>query len=160
MSATPITASKRYYQQGVSKVVWCATVADIHAVARGEINAGIDLSDEVEASSGWEVTSNTQDTNALGSVFIGKIFATTAAADSSLTFYSDSTSVDVRTLLVRGLSGYILWMGEGDVVNYTMDVFPVTVTSAPKDRTITATAMIVVNFAITREPAENVAIPG
>lgn len=159
MSATPITASKRYYQQGVSKVVWCPTLASVSGPTRSEINAGIDLSNEISASSGWEVTSNTQATPALGSVFIGNIFATVTAADSSLTFYADSTSVDVRTLLVRGLSGYIIWMGEGDVVNYTMDVFPVTVTSAPKNRTITATAEILTNFSITRQPAENVTIP-
>lgn len=159
MSATPITASKRYYQQGVSKVVWVATLANYLSPTRAEINAGIDLSPEVSAASGWEVTSNTQDTPALGSVFIGNIMATTTAAASSLTFYADSTSVDVRSLLTRGLTGYILWMGEGDVAAYTMDIFPVAVTSTPKDRSISATATIVANFAITRQPAENVTIP-
>lgn len=159
MSATPIITSKRYYQEGVSRVVWCPTVANVSSPTRAEINAGTDLSPEVSAASGWEVTSNTQDTPALGSVFVGKIGATTTAADSTLTFYADSTSTDVRSLLTRGLTGYILWMGEGDVANHTMDVFPVTVTAAPKDRSISATATIVVNFAITKEPSENVTIP-
>jgi hypothetical protein len=159
VSANPITTSRRYYQQGVSKVIWTPTIAVVTGPTRAEINAGTDLSPEVSASSGWEVTSNTQATPALGSVFIGNILATTTAADSSLTFYADSTSVDVRSLLTRGLTGFVIWMGEGDVAGYTMDVFPVMVTSAPKNRTITATAEIVVNFSITRTPAENVVIP-
>jgi hypothetical protein len=159
MSAIPITTSRRYYQQGVSKVLWAPTIADIHAVTRAEINAAIDLSPEVSASAGWEVTSTTQATPALGTPFVGNIFATTTAADSSLTCYADATSVDVRTLLTRGLFGNVLWLGEGDVAGYLMDAFPVTVTSAPKNRTITATAEIVINFSIIREPAENITIP-
>ncbi len=159
MSATPITASDRYYRQGVSKVVFCTTIASISAPSRAEINVGIDLSPEISASSGWEVTGNTEDTPALGSAFIGKVPSTTTAGDSSLTFYSDSTSVDVRSLLTRNTSGYIIWMDEGDVVGHLMDVFPVRVTGAPKQRDISSVSTIMVNFATLREPAENVAIP-
>jgi hypothetical protein len=159
VSATPITASTRYYRQGVSKVVWCPTVSTLASPTRAEINAGTDLSPEISASSGWEVTSNTEDTPALGSAFIGKVASTTTAGDSSLTFYSDSSSVDVRTLLTRGTTGYILWMDEGDVAAHKMDVFPATVTSAPKQREIASVSTIMINFAVTREPAENVTIP-
>lgn len=159
MSATPITASDRYYRQGVSKVVWCPTIASIAGPTRSEINAGTDLSDEVSAASGWEVTGNTEDAPALGSVFIGKVSSTTTAGDSSLTMYADSTSTDVRTLLTRGASGFIVWMWEGDVAAYSMDVFPVKVTSTPKQSDVSSVAQIMVNFAVTREPAENVTIP-
>lgn len=159
MSATPITASNRYYRQGVSKVLWVPTIATLASPTRSEINAGIDLSLEIQASSGWDVTGNTEDTPALGSAYIGKVPSTTTSSDSSLTFYSDSTSVDVRSLLVRNSQGNIIWMDEGDVVNYLMDVFPVRVTGAPKQRDIAATALIMINFAVLREPAENVAIP-
>lgn len=159
MSATPITASTRYYRQGVSKVVWCATISSIAAPTRSEINAGTDLSNEIAASSGWEVTANTEDAPALGSIFIGKVASTTTAGDSSLTFYSDATSVDVRSLLTRGTTGYIIWMDEGDVATHLMDVFPVTVTSAPKQRDISAVAQIMANFVVTRTPSENVTIP-
>lgn len=159
MSAIPITSSTRYYRQGVSKVVFCPTVADYHAISRAEINAGTDLSNEVNAAAGWEVTSNTEATNALGSVFTGNVPSNTEAGASSLTMYADRTSNDVRTMLSRGVTGFIVWMDEGDVAGQKLDVFPVQVTSAPKNRDVTALGMITVNFATTREPAENVTIP-
>ncbi|BBA99279.1 hypothetical protein RVR_5826 [Actinacidiphila reveromycinica] len=159
MSATPITPSARYYRQGRTRVLWTPTIADILSPTRSEINAATDLSGEIAASSGWEVTGNTEDTPDLGSVFVGNIPSTTTSDASSLTFYSDETSVDVRTLLQRGVVGNIIWMDEGDVEGYLMDIFPVRVTSAPKQRDIAAVAQIMVNFAISRQPAENVAIP-
>lgn len=159
MSATPITASDRYYRQGVSKVLWCPTLADYHTPTRLEINAGINLSPEVSAVSGWEVTGNTEDTPALGSVFIGKVPSTTTAADSSLTFYADSTGDDARGVLTRNQSGFIVWMWEGDVAGYFMDIFPSRVTSVPKQSDISSVAALMANFAVTREPAENVTIP-
>jgi hypothetical protein len=159
VSATPISAASRYYRQGVSKVVFCPTLADYRSPLRSEINAGTDLSDEVNAAAGWEVTGNTEATNALGSVFTGNVPSNTEAGASSLTMYADRTSDDVRTLLSRGVTGHIIWMDEGDVAGQAMDVFPVQVTSAPKARDVSTMAMITINFATTREPAENVVIP-
>lgn len=159
MSATPITTSDHYYRQGTSKAIWAPTLANYHSPTRSEINAGTDLSLEVSATSGWEVTGNTEDTPALGSVFVGKVPSTTTAGDSSLTMYADSTSVDVRTLLSRGVNGYIIWMWEGDVAGHLMDVFPVRVTSTPKQSDISSVGQLMVNFAVMREPAEDATIP-
>jgi hypothetical protein len=159
VSATPITASTRYYRQGISKVIFCPTLANYRSPTRAEINVGTDLSGEVNAASGWEVTGNTEATNALGSVFTGNVPSNTEAGASSLTMYADRTSNDVRTLLSRGVTGNIIWMDEGDVAGQAMDIFPVQVTSAPKGRDVTALGMITANFATTREPAENVTIP-
>ena len=159
MSAAPITSSTRYFRQGVSKVVFCPTLATYGSPTRSEINAGTDLSPEIQASSGWEVTSNTEAARALGSIFTGEVPSDTTAASSSLTFYSDRTSVDVRGLLTRGTTGYIIWMDEGDVANQLCDVFPVQVSAAPKQRDVGALATIMINFTVTREPAENVTIP-
>jgi hypothetical protein len=159
VTATPITTSSRYYRQGISKVLWLPTVATLAAPTRSEINAGTDLSPEISAVSGWEVSGNTEDTPALGSAFIGKVPSTTTAGDSSLTFYADSTSVDVRSLLVRNANGFILWADEGDVAGYLCDVFPTRVTGAPKQRDISSVGTIMINFATLREPAENVVIP-
>lgn len=159
MAATPITTSDRYYVQGVSKVIWVPSISSIAAPTRSEINAGTDLSGEIAAVGGWEVTGNTEDTPALGSVFIGKVPSTTTADDSTLTMYADSTSTDVRGLLSRGSSGYVIWMDEGDVEDYLMDVFPVRVTSATPQRDVSSVAQIMVSFAIMREPSQNVAIP-
>lgn len=159
MSATPITPSDRYFRLEVSKVIFCTTIANISAITRSEINAGIDLSNEISETSGWQVTGDTADTPALGTTFTAKIPSTTSADDSSLTLWADSTSNDVRTLLPRGTRGYIVWMDEGDVAGHLCDIFPVRVVSAPKQRALNDPSAIMINFSISAKPAENVAIP-
>lgn len=159
MPAPPITPSIRYVRFGITTVVFAPTIANINAPLRAEINAGTDLSGETESVSGFQVTSNFIDTPDLKSPFIGKLAARTASDDSSITMYASSNSVDVRGLLPRGTTGFILWFDEGDIAGRKMDVYPITVAAAPKDRDIEAAARIVVNVAITRTPAENVTVP-
>jgi len=159
MSATPITPTTRYFRPGITKVIWCPTLSNPAAPTRAEIDAGTDLSDEISDIGGWQVTSDTVDTPDLGSRFVGKIPSTTSADDSSLTMYADEEGHDVRQLLSRGDSGFVIWMDEGDVADQTMDVFPVLVSSVPKQRDLTSSATIMVNFTVIREPSENVTIP-
>ncbi|MEV6791245.1 hypothetical protein AB0M87_04420 [Streptomyces sp. NPDC051320] len=159
MSATPITAAVRYYRRGVSKVQWVPTIGDKSAPTRAELDAGTELSPETGAVNGWQITSNTQDAPALGTTFNAKVFSTTEVGDSSLTIYVSKTGTDVRTLLIRGTTGFIVWMDEGDVAGSLMDVFPVQVMSQAKTRDIDALGQVEVQFSIPSEPAENVVIP-
>jgi hypothetical protein len=159
MPASAITASTRYFRPGLTHVSYLPACANIASPTRAELNAGTDLSPEIADVNGWQVESNFLDVPDLGSTFTAKLAARTSASDSSLTFYASSNSVDVRALLPRGTSGFIVWLDESDVAGRKMDVFPVTVGSAPKDRSIEDPAKIVVNFAITRVPSENVVIP-
>ncbi|BBB01076.1 hypothetical protein RVR_8320 [Actinacidiphila reveromycinica] len=159
MTATPIAATVRYFRPEKTKVYWLPAVANPTSPTRPELDAGTDLSDEVSDISGWSVTSDTVDTPDLGSRFVGKIPSTISADDSSLTFYADSSGQDVRGLLTRNQSGFIVWLDEGDTGDYYMDVFPVRVSSVPKVRDMSNAATITVNFTVTREPSENVTIP-
>ena len=159
MPATPMAASSRYFRRGITVVYWVPTIASKSAPTRSELNAGTDLSGEVADIDGWQVTSNTVDTPALASLFTGKINGATEADNSSLTFYSDLGSVDVRSLLQRGTRGFVVWMDEGDTTGLLMDVFPVQVISAPKQRGLDDPARIMIQFAVTSEPAENVTVP-
>jgi hypothetical protein len=157
--ATAITPSVRYVRFGLTKVVFAPAVANILSPTRGEINAGTDLSGEVESVSGFQVTSNFIETPDLLSPFTGKLAARTTADDSSITMYASSNSIDVRALLPRGTSGFIIWFDEGDVAGKKADCYPITVGSIPKDRDLEAAARIVVNVAITRTPTENFTVP-
>ncbi len=159
MTATPIAATVRYFRPEVTKVYWLPTVSNPAAPTRAELDAGTDLSDEVSDISGWSVTSDTVDTPDLGTRFTGKIPGMISADDSALTFYADNRGLDVRGLLTRGQSGFIVWLDEGDIADYFMDVFPVSVSSVPKVRDMTNAATLTVNFTVTREPQENVTIP-
>jgi hypothetical protein len=159
MPASAITPSVRYVRFGLTKVVFAPAVANVLAPTRAEINAGTDLSGEVESVSGFQVTSNFIETPDLATAFTGKLAARTTADDSSITMYASSTSVDVRSLLPRGTTGFILWFDEGDVAGKKYDIYPITVGSAPKDRDLEAAARIIINVAITRTPTENATVP-
>ncbi|MFC8658451.1 hypothetical protein ACFUCT_25090 [Streptomyces parvus] len=157
--ATPIQASVRYYRRGITRVLWVPTIASLAAPTRAEIDAGTALEGETGAMEGWQTTSETFPTPALGSRFTPVVGGAITAADSSLTFWASKDADDVRTLLIREATGYIVWMDEGDVPAQTMDVYPVTVTSQAKVRELDSAAQIMCQFAITSEPQENVAIP-
>ncbi|MBZ6175599.1 hypothetical protein KVH22_30050 [Streptomyces olivaceus] len=157
--ATPIQASVRYYRRGVTKVLWVPTVATLSAPTRPELTAATDLADEVSAMSGWQTTSGTVPTPALGSRFTPVVNGEITAPDSSLTFWASKTAADVRTLLIREAVGVIAWLDEGDVPGQTMDLFRVSVSAASKVRELDGAAQIMAQFAITAEPAENVEIP-
>lgn len=160
MPASPITASTRYARFGVTKVYFCSAIANKSAPTRAELNAGTDLSNEVAEIDGYQVGSNFIETPDLGSSFTSKITGRTASDDSSLTMYASVNSVDVRSLLPRGTTGFLVWLDEGDVAGRKMDIFPITVGSVPKERTAGDEASrLVVNVAITSAPAENVTIP-
>lgn len=157
--ATPINASVRYYRRGITRVLWVPTIANKNAPTRSELDAGTALEAETGAMSGWQTTSSTVPTAALGSRFTPVVGGEITASDSSLTFWASKDGDDVRSLLVREATGFIVWMDEGDVPTQTMDVYPVTVTSQAKVRELDTAAQIMAQFAITSEPAENVEIP-
>ena len=157
--STPIQASVRYYRRGVTKVLWVPTIVAPAAPTRAELDAGTALEGETGAMGGWQTTSETVATPALGSRFTPVVGGAITAADSSLTFWASKDADDVRTLLVREAVGFVVWMDEGDVPTQTMDVYPVTVTSQAKVRELDSAAQIMCQFAITSEPQENVTIP-
>ncbi|MFE2046359.1 hypothetical protein ACFXAZ_36655 [Streptomyces sp. NPDC059477] len=157
--ATPINASIRYYRRGTTKVLWLPSVANKQSPTRSEITAGTALEGETGAMAGWQTTSATVPTAALGSRFTPTVPGEITASESSLTFWASRDGDDIRTLLTREATGFIAWMDEGDVPGQTMDVYPVQVTSQAKIRELDQAAQIMAQFAITSEPAENVDIP-
>ena len=74
-------------------------------------------------------------------------------------FYASSTSSDVRTVLPRDTVGFVVFLWEGDVTSQKMDVFPAKVTTESVDGNMENPQQINIEFAITKIPALNVAIP-
>ena len=58
--------------------------------------------------------------------------------------YASSNSIDVRALLPRGTSGFILWFDEGDVAGRKADCYPITVGSAAKNRDLEEPARLII----------------
>ena len=155
-----IPKAVRYWSVGLTQVHFLPAIADPGmAPTREEIVAGTDLTGEIAEWDGWSTTSEKIDTPDMVSRFVSNIPGAISAEDSSLTFYADRAGDDVRLVLPRDTSGFIIWMDGGDVPENYMDVYPVTVASAPKIRSTDNATMIRVDFNITSEPAEDQVIP-
>jgi hypothetical protein len=161
MAAPEITASVRYFDPETTKCVYLPTIAATNLVpTRAEINAGTDLSPEIAEVSGFTVTSEEINTPDMGSRFTSKIPGRTSAEDSSITFYADESGNDVRTVLPRDTTGYILWADGGDVAGNKGQVFPIRVRSVGQLRSVGDEAhRVQTQFSITSEPNEDVTIP-
>lgn len=160
MAAPNISASSRYINKGVTRVLWVVTIANKAAPTRAELNAGTDLSNEIQENDGWLIESESVETPDLGRTFTSSIPGSTSAEDSSLTMYADLGGTDARDLMPRGTNGFIVWMDGGDVTGRTMDVFPVRIGSVGKNRTVDdEAATLTINYNITSEPSEDVLIP-
>ncbi len=161
MAAPAISASTRYINPGTTKIYWVVTIANKAAPTRGELNAGTDLTSQLQSNDGWLVTSDQVEAPDMDTRFTATIPGRTKADDSSLTMYADTTGTDARSLMPRDTNGFVVWMDGGDVTGRKMDVFPVRVSSVGKARSVGGDdpATIQFQFAITSQPAEDVTIP-
>lgn len=161
MPATPIASVTRYWPTGVQEWLWVPTMADYRNPTRAELNAGTALRRELNATEGWSTTGEDIETPDGESTFIGVIPGPVTAEESSFTFYAAADGSDARALMPRGTEGYVVRMMGGDVAGRKMDIYPVRVKTMSKLANVgeNEAARIMVQFSITREPAEDVTIP-
>jgi hypothetical protein len=160
MAAPALAVTSRYVAPSVRKYYWVPTIASVAAPTAAELNAGTDLTGQVNDAKGWGVTSNLVEVPDFSSRFTSKISGKIQADDSSLMMYMSSTSADVRTLLTRDLTGYVVIFLEGIVAGRKMDVFTVTVSAASKQQDgVDTAAMIEIQFALTAVPVLDVVVP-
>jgi len=160
MAATPIGTVDRYFPTGVTKYYWIPDILDPENPTRAELDAGIDLSPQIAEVDGFTVSSDEIEVPDINSRFTSKIGGRISADDSSLVMYANRNGVDVRAILPRGETGFVGRLGGGDVAAYKMDIFPVTVISLSKAfGTDDEAAQITVQFSVSSEPIEDVAIP-
>lgn len=160
MAATPIAQETRFFNPETTKVYWVASIAVKTAPTRPELNAGVDVTRAIADVNGWMVTSEMIPTPDMGTRFTGKIPGRTSADDSTITYYQGKNGIDARGTMPRDAVGYMVWLDGGDVSGYKMDVYPTTVSSHGKQRSVgNDPARLVISYAITSEPAENVTIP-
>lgn len=160
MPPAALTTSNRYIHPGTAVVYWIPAIATLSSPTRVEINAGTDLTGEVADAPGWAVSANRVPAPDLGTKFTSRIAGRIDPEDSQILFYADKETTDVRSLLSRGDQGYILIAHGGDAVGLLCDVYPVEVVAISKPLNVAGDpAQIPVDFAITAEPAEDVALP-
>lgn len=161
MAATAIASITKYTSRGTTKFYWVPTIADTSAPTRSELDAGTDLSPQVADATGWSVSSTMIETPDLATRYTSTIPGVINAEDSTLVMYMDKEGVDARALMSRDEAGFICIMDGGDVTANKFDVYPVTVTSVSKMRSVAGSDAdrLTFSYAITDEPTENVAVP-
>ena len=161
MAAPAITASTRYSARGNTKIYWVPDISDPASPTRLELDAGTDLSPQIMDAEGWSVESEQIETPDLNTRYTKTIPGAISAEDSNLTMYASKNGVDARALMPRDAEGFIVLLHGGDVANNKMDVYPVTVSSVSKQMSVDGedADTIVISYAITDEPSENVTVP-
>jgi hypothetical protein len=159
MTAPPISASARYIPESVTHYYFVTTMASYLSPTRSELNAGTDLTPEIATTGDWGITSAAIDTPDLATLFTSQIPGKITVSNATINMYADSTSADVRTLLPRGTTGFVVKFPEGDITGHKMDVFPVKVGSQAKPTALGNPSVIQLAFYVTKIPAENVAVP-
>jgi len=159
MAPPPLNPTSRYYPSGKRKCYWMATCANYLSPTRAELNAGVDLSGEIESVTGFSLTAAMVNVPDMGSRFVQQIPGALESSKYDITFYQDAHSGDVRSLFAIGVTGFVSMLWDGDVSGQLMDVFPVQVASTAPDPSINKAAMLAVDFAPSGVPAIGVVIP-
>lgn len=159
MPATPLTPTTRYFPPGVRKIYWVPAISNYNAPTRAELNAGTDLSAEIETMTGWSLQGSTVDVPDMGSRFTSQVPSRLTSAQNDMTVYMSQNSNDVRSLLPRDTNGYVVCLWEGDVTGQKMDVFPVRVVTQANDTVVDDPGKTTISFAITKLPAIYITIP-
>lgn len=152
----------RFNRKTLTRIYFLPTIAATTLIPTdAEITAGTDYTDQINAIDGWSLENTPIDTPDMGSTFVSKIGGDDSAADSSLTFYEDSSLDEIETDLAKGTSGFVVMFSKGKTAgNKGMDVFPVTVVSNSKAYTAdNEAAKITVQFTVTDRPVFNQVVP-
>jgi hypothetical protein len=159
MVAPNISASDRYIPEGATMFYWVVTMASYLAPSRAELNAGTNLTPELESSGDWAITSAAIDTPDLATTYTSQIPGKISTAGSTLNMYSDDNQADARTLMPRNSTGFIVKFPGGDITGRKMSVFPVKVGSAGEPTNFGAPTVLNFTYYVTKIPAENVTVP-
>lgn len=159
MPPTPLTPTTRYLAVGIRKCYFVPTIANYLAPTRAELNAGTDLSAEMQTATGWSLQGSTLDTPDMGTTFTSQVPGRRTSPTNDITFYMSQNSNDVRSLLPQNTNGFVVWLWEGDISGQKMDVFPVRVITQANDANPENAGSTVISFAVTKIPAIYVSIP-
>lgn len=152
MAATPIAATDRFINPEVTVIYWLDTVADLDSgPLRSELDAGQDLTKEIAAMTGWEISADRVAVPDMGSRFTSRISGRTNPGDSQIVFYASQDTADIRAVLERGDQGFIFIGDGGDVAGQRARLFAVDVSAVTPSTDVAGTegARVMVDFAIT-----------
>lgn len=160
MVATDIAAAVRYSNTLNKTVYVCPTMVDYTSPSRAELNAGTRIDrvipkDGIAGFAGSESTITADDlkTGVMIPVHDGEDWS----QGSTINAHLSKSGTDIRSVLTKGTSLYIVIFDSTDTAALKMDVFPVFVGSAQKSRS--GLAMVTIGCTFTGVPAVDVTVP-
>lgn len=159
MSATPINEGEKFSAlDGMALLFLPVVAAPTDIPTRAEINAGTDLTTEVESWEGFEVEAGEFEVKSLAR-FSGSIPGRITITAGQLMMHRDRGGDDVADVMPDGTTGAIVFMPTGDVPTELMSVWPIRVNRLSEIFNMEGPNMLRVRFTHPRLPKERVAIP-
>jgi len=153
----------RFLRRGTTRFYWVPTIASAALVpTTAEVTAGTRLDSQLNEVAGFTFGNNPINAPDFLTTFVGQVAGEDTSEDSSLTFYEDTVTNPIRTLLAKGASGYIFILkagtaGANPAAGDKGDTWPVSVGSnAPIYTADNETAKYMVRFINTARPAADV----
>lgn len=147
-------------------VLWVASIADVQAPTDVEIATGISLQPNYDLTDiiGWEVDTEILKDGIWGP-FQEQRMGEQSVSDARMVFAADRAGNDIRVLLQRGETGYIVILPSGDYLDHPtapVNVYPVRVAQLTQQQRLRTGggSLIQVTFAITARVGENVTVVG
>jgi hypothetical protein len=149
-----------FFRRGLSEIHFCPTVASLAAPTRAEINAGTDLTPGVAAIAGFQFANSPIATPKLSTTFTTQIPGEDTSPTSNLDFYDDDTDDAMRSALVKGTEGFLVFFPYGDVPGLRAEVWPAISTGCNDQWTMAnEAAKFQAAFAITDAPVQESVVP-
>lgn len=150
----------RFFRRGLSEVHFCPAVANLAAPSRAEVTAGVDLSTDIAEIGGFNFANSPIITPDLSTTFDTQIPGADTSDTSTLTFYDRDDDDTIRTTLVKGTDGFLVFFPYGDVPAARAEVWPTTATGVNDQWTMAnEAAKFQVSFAIIAEPEQDAVVP-
>lgn len=160
MTAPAIGSVARYIAAGVTQIYWVGAIAVVTAPTRLELDAGWDLTGEVADTGGWLAKPTYNDTTRFSATNATSKPGILGTDGTGLMMYADRVGDDIRSLLARNASGFIVVFHGGDVAGRLMDVWPVQVACVWQPINVgDEPAQIPIDFAVTGEIHPGLVVP-
>jgi hypothetical protein len=160
MPATPLPKATRFFQPSIVAVLWLPAIAAANLTpTQLEIDAGTDLTGELDDWAGWSYSTTFIETKDAANRVRPKLAGPVSLDDSSMTFNGSEDGNDVRNTFTRGQNGYVLIADAGLGTGKKAEVFPAEVGSVVKVRSLdSAPFKVRVDFGVTNVP-QDVTLP-
>lgn len=147
-SPTIPVPAKRYFRPGKTRVIKCAIAASTLVPTLAELNAGTDVSNEINSITGFTVTTSDLPAPNLAQRFVPVYPGSITADQSQIVFYGDADGADVRSLFAQDAETNLVFLDDGFATGSAMDAYKVRVSAVTKPKSLTELATLAISYSI------------